>query len=874
MGGNFSRNTFDAAKHYVGVRLQQGVPLVDADWNEMEDIRRNELRSLVRWSIGDGIPDGNDGFRIDAVAPAGNDFTIRAGASQDGGRCFVQGWEAVIETDLAYSGQRLYREPGLPAQWQVDPLPALTTADSERRDTVYLDVWEREVDPAEDAALIDARIGVPTCVRRRREWVVRVSEASDQPPAVVPTGHAFYPLATLKRAAGSRVITAQQVVDRRFTGLTLVRSFGVTGSILFRGITAGADTFTGSINPGLGPGPLNVVLGIEMAGSVLRDDRGALGGDFPDVFIAAILDTGAGTFRVRIKAHADVPLQDVRVRWWAGMPSIVKPDLVVETETTVWIDPQEASVVAGTTLQLHATVSGNPNTAVQWSVNGVVGGNAAVGTISPAGLYAAPPDACVATVMAKSVAKPGKVATARVTVTALTVTIAPKTPQVAVGMTIDFQAYVNGQLNNQAVRWLVNDREGGDATHGTISVLGRYMAPTSVPSSPVTVKAVSQASQNKFDSATVTVTVISLSITPRTLTLLTNRTQQFAVQVSGTPNTDVDWLVNDVAGGRADIGTVSPTGLYAAPAVVPSPNPVTVKARLKADASRFATATITVGVVSLTLNATTVEIGMRQAYTFAATVTGTSNTAVEWSVNGRIGGDATVGTITAGGLFTAPASMPSTNPVIVRATSIEDRTKYASALVTVRRVTVSISPSNPSVNTGGACSFSARVLWTNETGVVWKVNGVEGGAAATGTISAEGWYQAPGIAATVHVSATSTADPSVSDQTSVTVKAACIYPFNACVEGSMLICTALAQRCSGASFAACTGARQYYACTESQFLASVVDVPGEAHIDDAVCAGTMFRERSPGHETQPPDGEAPKEERKRGKPSQTRRKKQ
>ena len=33
--GNFSRNTFDPVKDYVAVRLQQGVPILDADWNEL-----------------------------------------------------------------------------------------------------------------------------------------------------------------------------------------------------------------------------------------------------------------------------------------------------------------------------------------------------------------------------------------------------------------------------------------------------------------------------------------------------------------------------------------------------------------------------------------------------------------------------------------------------------------------------------------------------------------------------------------------------------------------------------------------------------------------------------------------------------------------
>ena len=43
--GDFSRTTIDRLKHYVSVRLQQGVPLLDADWNEQDDIRRYELQA-------------------------------------------------------------------------------------------------------------------------------------------------------------------------------------------------------------------------------------------------------------------------------------------------------------------------------------------------------------------------------------------------------------------------------------------------------------------------------------------------------------------------------------------------------------------------------------------------------------------------------------------------------------------------------------------------------------------------------------------------------------------------------------------------------------------------------------------------------------
>ena len=65
--GNFSQDpaarAADAAqKHYVGVRLQQGVPLLDADWNLLDDIRRQEHETVGSFFIGDGVPTPSDGF--------------------------------------------------------------------------------------------------------------------------------------------------------------------------------------------------------------------------------------------------------------------------------------------------------------------------------------------------------------------------------------------------------------------------------------------------------------------------------------------------------------------------------------------------------------------------------------------------------------------------------------------------------------------------------------------------------------------------------------------------------------------------------------------------------------------------------------------
>lgn len=74
--GDFSRNPDDrlnasVARHYVGVRLQQGVPLLDTDWNELEGLRRHELASWFQRFFGDGVPADNDGFHIEALAGGG-----------------------------------------------------------------------------------------------------------------------------------------------------------------------------------------------------------------------------------------------------------------------------------------------------------------------------------------------------------------------------------------------------------------------------------------------------------------------------------------------------------------------------------------------------------------------------------------------------------------------------------------------------------------------------------------------------------------------------------------------------------------------------------------------------------------------------------
>jgi hypothetical protein len=87
--------------------------------------------------------------------------------------------------------------------------------------------------------------------------------------------------------------------------------------------------------------------------------------------------------------------------------------------------------------------------------------------------------------------------------------------------------------------------------------------------------------------------------------------------------------------------------------------------------------------VGISIAPTSATVQTSNTQTFTATVTGSANTQVTWLVNGIAGGNTTLGTISIGGVYTAPASVPSPATVTVTAQSQADVTKSASATVTV-----------------------------------------------------------------------------------------------------------------------------------------------------------------------------------------------
>jgi hypothetical protein len=192
-------DTFDPAKSFIGIRLQQGVPLLDRDWNELEDIRRFLERSLRANYVGEGVPDGS-GFAVSSPSyPAPADVVIGAG------RCSVAGFDLWNQSD----------EVLFSAQGDGVPLPP-ALPDAADVLTLYLEPDVVRVSSADDPALGNPQdINLETCVRDRLVWSVRAVRQPGVPAA------GTYVIAEVARPAGATQITSDMITDRRRTLLNL-----------------------------------------------------------------------------------------------------------------------------------------------------------------------------------------------------------------------------------------------------------------------------------------------------------------------------------------------------------------------------------------------------------------------------------------------------------------------------------------------------------------------------------------------------------------------------------------------------------------------------------------------------------------------------
>ena len=186
--------------------------------------------------------------------------------------------------------------------------------------------------------------------------------------------------------------------------------------------------------------------------------------------------------------------------------------------------------------------------------------------------------------------------------------------------------------------------------------------------------------------------------------------------------------------------------------------------------------------ISVTISPATVSVNVVTTQQFFDSIQGGTNNVTIWQVNGVAGGNDSVGRIDSNGLYHAPSTVPSPNPISVTAVSFEDQKVSATATVTITPapVVAITSPTAPITVTAGSAShvtFAATETGGSTSTILWLVGpvgglGVLGGNSTFGTITAGGVYtppRTPPIGQTVTVTAAAQDSPTATATLAVTI---------------------------------------------------------------------------------------------------------
>lgn len=257
---------------------------------------------------------------------------------------------------------------------------------------------------------------------------------------------------------------------------------------------------------------------------------------------------------------------------------------------SVSVHPTRPSVRAETTRQFSARQHG-ACAPVTWSVNAIVGGSPAVGTITDTGLYTAPSipplvpvfvRASISAPMASGETEilwqhpkpilnslqPASFNVGRATIEILGIGFAPNAQVQINGTSIPAQRVSPDRI---VVDW-------NATTSGSFTVRVANPDPGAIVSSGKSLRVLPP---------------VSVKVSPTTRTMRLGTPKSFSAYLANTTNKAVTWLVNGVPGGNATVGTIDTTGLFTAPWAMPGSNTVQVTAVSVADPRATSSATVT-----------------------------------------------------------------------------------------------------------------------------------------------------------------------------------------------------------------------------------------------------------------------------------------
>ena len=395
----------------------------------------------------------------------------------------------------------------------------------------------------------------------------------------------------------------------------------------------------------------------------------------------------------------------------------------------------------------------------------------------------------------------GSINTPTPTPAQISVTLNLASVQVTTGHSQNFSVTLKNDLQNQGVTWSLSGTGCTAAACGTLSSVTStsmtYNAPATAPNpATVTLKAVAVADSMKSDSAIITITTpappIIVAVNPTSKSVQVSLTAPFTAQLQNdTQSKGVNWSLSGAGCTAAACGTLTnltaSSVTYNAPATAPNPATVSLKAISIADNTKSASAAITITTpapppITVAVNPTSKSVQVSLTAPFTAQLQNdTQSKGVNWSLSGSGCTAAACGTLTnlttSSVTYNAPATAPNPATVSLKAVSIADNTKSASATITITSgpssVTVSVAPRRAAITTSQTQTYAATVTGSANTSVTWEVDTVPGGnAASLGTIDANGKYTPPssGTIGTSHtVAARSVADSTVAASATIAV---------------------------------------------------------------------------------------------------------
>ncbi len=393
--------------------------------------------------------------------------------------------------------------------------------------------------------------------------------------------------------------------------------------------------------------------------------------------------------------------------------------------TTVTVSPSNAFVTLSATHQFAASVSGAKTIAIA-ATNGAVRTSNIV---------------TITTTAAHGFSVGQTVTISGVTDTSFfgtfTIVTVPSTTTFTYSQTAADASSGGGTVANVSVNWFVNDIQGGNTTVGTITTAGLYTAPDVLP-----------------PSVTATITATGAVRNNQTVTITTTATHTFVVGqtviISGVTDTSFN--------GTFNIATVPSTTTFTYQQFANNASSgggtvtsfaVKIKAVSVSDNTASGTAIVDVSSgIAVRVTPANAQVGINETVQFFAAVSGSSNTAVTWAVNSITGGNSSVGTITTGGLFTAPPAPPTSNAVAIVTNGATRRFNGAvrsSNVVTVTTTTAHGFALSQSVTISGSSDSSFNGTFTitsvpSTTTFTYSQSGVNasssGGTAAVGSSTA------------------------------------------------------------------------------------------------------------------------------------------